>query len=119
MRRTLVAVCASVALVALPSAGWTQVTHSGNSSKTNLHVSTALVVGDRTLKPGDYTFECVEIDGKHFLVVKSIEDGEITRVPCEPEALTAKVPISDFRTIWMAGSTWRPYGSRVKTSRTA
>jgi hypothetical protein len=32
-------------------------------------------------------------------VVKSTEDGEIARVPCEPEALTAKVPLSDFRTI--------------------
>jgi len=99
MRRTLVAVCAFVAVMALPGTGWAQMAHSGNSGKTNLHVSTALVVGDRTLKPGDYTFQCVEIDGKHFLVVKSIDDGEITRVPCEPETLTAKVPISDFRTI--------------------
>jgi hypothetical protein len=103
MKQLIVTACACVAMLALSGLALAQGTHSEKSGKTDLHVSSALVVGTVTLKPGDYTFQCLEIEGKHFLVVKSEEGAEVARVPCEPETLTAKVPLSDFRSALKGG----------------
>jgi len=97
--KKLMAAFAFLAVVALPAMASAQTEHSAKSAKTDLRVSRDIVVGTHTLKPGDYTFQCVEIDGKHYLVVKSVDDGEVARVPCEPETLSAKVTTSDFRSI--------------------
>jgi len=95
--KTLVATFAVLAVAALPSLAAAQGGHSEKSKKTDLHVSEPVVVGTTTLQTGDYTFQCLEIDGKHYLVVKNNEGAEVSRVPCEPEQLTAKNDLSDFR----------------------
>jgi hypothetical protein len=96
--KTLIAAFALLAIVALPGAAAAQ-HHAGKSAKSDLRVSEPIVVGTTTLKPGDYTFQCVEIDGMHYLVVKEVEGKEVARVPCEPETLSAKISSSDFRSI--------------------
>ena len=101
--KTLIAASAFLALVVFPGLASAQEHHSAKSPKTDLHVSAAVVVGDTTLKPGDYTFQCVDIDGKQFLVVKNNDGEEIARVPCEAETLPAKIPMSEFRSITRDG----------------
>ncbi len=100
--KIVVAAIALLALVALPRAASAE--EHGNSPKTDLHLSRNLVVGTTTLKPGDYTFQCLEIDGKHFLVAKTAEGEEVVRVPCEPETLPRKNATSDFRTMSKDGT---------------
>ena len=97
--KKLMATFAFLAVLALPALASAQTEHSAKSARTDLRISRAMVVGTHTLKPGDYTFQCVEIDGRHYLVVKSIDDGEVARVPCEPETLSAKISMSDFRSV--------------------
>lgn len=97
--KTVVAALAFVAVVAFPAFAAAQGVHSEKSAKTDLHVSEPIVVGTQTLGVGDYTFQCVEIDGQHYLVVKASEGEEVARVPCEPEQMTAKITVSDFRSI--------------------
>jgi hypothetical protein len=103
MKHTILAACVVVAMLAFPAVVMAQGAHGGKSGKTGLHVSSEVIVGTTTLKPGDYTFQCIEFEGKHYLVVKSDEGAEVARVPCEPETLTAKVPLSDFRSTFRNG----------------
>jgi len=95
--KNLAAAFAVLAVVALPAGAAAQEHSHAKSPKSDLHVSEPIVVGDTTLKFGDYTFQCIEIDGKNFLVVKSDEGKEVARVPCEAETLSSKVTSSDFR----------------------
>jgi hypothetical protein len=101
--KSLIAASAFLALVACPGLASAQEHHGAKSPKTDLHVSTAVVVGDKLLKPGDYKFQRVDIDGKQFLVVKNDDGEEIARVPCEAETLSAKVPMSEFRSVTKDG----------------
>ena len=96
--RILILGSAIAALVTFSSPAAAQTVH-GNSPKTDLHVSSPVVVGTQTLKPGDYKFQCIDVDGKHFLVVKDEDGNEVAKVPCEPQSLTAKVERSEFRSI--------------------
>jgi hypothetical protein len=102
MMKTFVAAFAVLAVVALPGVAAAQ-GHAEKSAKTDLHVSEPIVVGATTLKTGDYTFQCLEIEGKHYLVVKEDGGGEVARVPCEPETLTGKIALSDFRSTMKDG----------------
>lgn len=102
--KTMIAASAFLAVLALPGLARAQdVHHAGKSPKTDLHVSTSIVVGTTTLKEGDYKFQCVDIAGKQFLVVKNDDGDEVARVPCEPEALQATVTTSEFRSITRDG----------------
>jgi hypothetical protein len=101
--KTLAAALAVLAVVALPAIAAAQGHPHEKSGKADLHVSDPINVGATTLKSGDYTFQCVEIDGKNFLVVKDDDGREVTRVPCEAETLTAKVATSEFRSTMKDG----------------
>ena len=101
--KTLIAASAFVALVALPGLASAQEHHTAKSPKSDLHVSTSIIVGDKTLKPGDYKFQCVDIDGTQFLVVKDEDGEEVARVPCAAETLPAKVSTSEFRSVTRDG----------------
>jgi hypothetical protein len=110
MNRFLVA-CGVVAMLAFPAFASAQDTHAGPSKTAEFHLSAAIVVGTTTLKPGDYKFQCLFIDGGHYMIVKSAEDGkEIVRVPCTPEELGRKNDTAEFR------STTRTDGTRDLTS---
>jgi hypothetical protein len=97
--KTLIVASALVALAAFPALASAQEHHAAKSPKTDLHVSSPVVVGTTTLKPGDYRFQCVDIDGRQFLVVKTEDGYEVARVPCEAEAVGGKILLSEFRSV--------------------
>jgi hypothetical protein len=98
MHRFLVA-CGVVAMLAFPALASAQDAH-GPSKKADFHLSAALVIGTTTLQPGDYRFQCLFIDGGHYMIVKSVDDGkEVARVPCTPENIVRKNDMSEFRSI--------------------
>jgi hypothetical protein len=101
--KSLIAAFTFLALIGCPGLASAQDHHSARSPKTDLHVSTAVIVGTTTLKPGDYTFQCVDIDGRQFLVVKDSDGDEAARVPCEAQMLPAKVSTSEFRSVTRDG----------------
>ena len=103
MKHTIAAAAVFVAMVAFPGLALAQGAHSEKSAKTELHVSAEIAVGTVTLKPGNYTFQCIEIEGTHYLVVKTDDGDQVARVPCEPEALASKVALSDFRSTFRNG----------------
>jgi hypothetical protein len=97
MRKMLVAFVAM--LFASPLAASAAQTMA-NSPKLVLTVTEAVVVGTQTVKPGDYNFQCVTIDGREYLVVTSPRNNaEIARVPCEPKPLGSKVQASSYSTV--------------------
>jgi hypothetical protein len=99
MNRFLVA-CGVVAMLAFPVFASAQDIHTGPSKTAEFHLSSALTIGTSTLKPGDYKFQCILVDGGHYMVVKNVEDGkEVARVPCTPEDLGKKNEVSEFRSI--------------------
>jgi hypothetical protein len=102
MKRLIVVAFALVAM-ALPRTAAAQMDHAEKSRKADLHLTREVIIGDRTLKPGDYVFQCVMIDGKNYLVVKTETGDAIAQVPCEPEALTAKIQSSEFRSVTRDG----------------
>ena len=109
MMRILTLTCAVLAFTALPALAAD--VHTGDSKKAEFHIAQPLVVGETTLKAGDYKFQCKMINGEHFLVVTSSEDGtEVAKVPCQPEELKTKIDMSDFRSIS------RPDGTKALTS---
>lgn len=120
MKRLIVSLCALALFVALPRAAAAQAhEHEGNSPKADFHLSKALVVGTTTLEPGDYRFQCLFVDGKHVLVVTSDDGKEMARVPCEPEQLTSKVTLSDFRSINRPDGTVALTAVRIKGEKIA
>jgi len=96
MTRIVVFACAIVALVAVQARAADQ-TMKAKSPKAEFALSHELVVGTTTLKPGIYKFQCVTLAEGDFLVVTNEDGKEVTRVPCTPEELTAKVADSDYR----------------------
>jgi hypothetical protein len=114
MNRFLVA-CGVVAMLASPVFASAQDTHAGPSKKADFHLSSPLVVGTSTLQPGDYRFQCLFIDGGHYMIVKSADDGkEVARVPCTPENLSVKNDMSEFRSISRANGSRELSGVRFK-----
>ena len=111
MKRIFVLVCAVAVLIALPHAALAQDHSEANSPKAEFQISMALVVGTTTLPPGTYKFQCVFVDGKHFLIITSSDDGkELARVPCSQEQLSGKIELSDFRSVT------KPDGSQALTA---
>jgi hypothetical protein len=74
-----------------------QMKHDG--AKASLQLFEAIVIGTTTLEPGEYRFQCRNIDGKDYLVVTSSNGKEVVRVPCKPENLEGKITQSDYRTV--------------------
>lgn len=110
MKRPIV-VCAVLVLLAVPAFAAAQTSHADNSAKAEFSASKSFVVGSQTLPAGEYKFQCKLIDGRHYMVVTSADDGaEVARVPCEPETLSAKAAHSEFRSIS------RPDGPNVISS---
>jgi len=113
MKRFIVLAAAVGALSISPAVASAQVTHGEDSKKVDLHISKVLVVGTTTLKEGDYKVQCKNIDGTHFLVVTTAEDGtEVARTPCTPEQVAGKIPITDFRSV--PGTDGNPHLSAVR-----
>ena len=99
MKHVIALLVIAVAVVAWPRVSAAQ-EHMANVPTADFHLSKPLVVGAQTLAPGDYKFHCQTIDGREYLVVTLAEDGsEVARVPCKPEPLSAKITMSDFRSI--------------------
>jgi hypothetical protein len=96
MTRIVVFACAIVALVAVQARAADQ-TMKAKSPKAEFTLSSDLMVGTTTLKPGIYKFQCVTMDDADYLVVTSEDGKEVARVPCTPEALKTKNDVSDFR----------------------
>jgi hypothetical protein len=100
MKHAALAAAVALTIVAFPNVAAAQADHHANSKKTEIHLSTPLTVGTTTVKVGDYNFQCVRFGDKDFLVVTSVSDGkEVARVPCTPEELMNKAPVSDIRTV--------------------
>ena len=105
MNRFLVA-CGVVAMLAFPLFASAQDTHTGPSKTADFHLSASLTVGTTTLKPGDYKFQCLFIDGAHYMIVKDMDNGkEVARVPCTPEELGKKNEVAEFRSTTQADGT--------------
>ena len=96
MTRIVVFACAILALVAVQSRAADQ-TMKAKSPKAEFTLSSELMVGTTTLKPGTYKFQCMTIGDTDFLVVTNEGGKEVARVPCKPEELKSKNDISDFR----------------------
>lgn len=100
MKRLIIVVCGVLTLLAVPAFAAAQTSHSENSRKAEYRAFQSFVVGSQTLPAGNYEFQCKLIDGRHYMVVTSVDDGaEVARTPCEPETLLAKVGLSEFRSI--------------------
>ena len=114
MNRFLVA-CGVVTMLAFPMFASAQDIHAGLSKTAEFHLSSALKIGTTTLKPGDYKFQCILVDGSHYMIVRDVEDGkEVARVPCTPEDLGGKNAVSEFRSINRADGSRDLSGVRFK-----
>jgi hypothetical protein len=115
MKRILIAVFGVAALMAFPAVGSAQTHHAANSPKAEFHLSQPLTVGTETLKPADYKFQCLKINGEDVLVVTSADNGrEVARVPCKPEALATKTETSEIRSVPRADGSNVLSGVRIK-----
>jgi hypothetical protein len=99
MVRVLIVVVAVLAAIALPTVASAQVAHPETGRKAEFRLSSAVLIGDKTVQPGDYRFECKNIDGQHMLVVTSVDgDQEVARVPCNAVELARKAALSQLLT---------------------
>jgi hypothetical protein len=115
MKRLILSIGATAAMLALPALASAQPGHSEDSKKVDLHVSRTLAVGATVLKEGDYKVQCKFIDGQHVLVVTSADDGsEVARVPCTPEMLDGKPTLTEFRSIIRPDGTSALSAVRIK-----
>jgi hypothetical protein len=102
--KRLIVVCGVLLLLAVPGFAAAQASHPENSGKADFNSSTSFVVGSQTVPAGEYKFQCKTIDGRHYMVVTSADDGaEVARVPCEPEMLSAKAGNSEIRSMSRQG----------------
>ena len=109
MKNLTLALCAALAVL-LPVRAAAQ-TMEHDSPKVTISVASPTLVGTTVLKAGDYRFQCKHVGGKSFLVVSEVGTGkELVRVPCEQEALPAKIVNSELRSIV------RPDGTRALQS---
>ena len=103
MKQCIIVGCALIAAWTVPAVASAQAEHVKDSRKAEFNLESAIVVGHQTVKAGAYRFPCRMIDGQHFLVVTTADEGaEVARVPCTPEAIAAKVKISEYRTMTKA-----------------
>jgi hypothetical protein len=112
VKRSLVAVCLAAIVTLLSTPSFAQTAHV-TGGKTDLPVTTALVVGSTTLQPGDYKIQCQTIEGKEYLVVTA-KGKEVARVACKSEALNEKVTDSSVLTASNADGSKKLVGVRIK-----
>ncbi len=112
MKRFITFVAGVIALSALPALAADKA--QSDVHKSVLKVSDTLVVGDKTLKPGDYKFECRMIDGQEIMTIRDQKDVEVARVPCKAVDLGKKVDVSEFRTRNMPDKTKQLIDVRIK-----
>ena len=87
MKRLLIVLSCAAAVLFLSTPAIAQSAHV-HGGKARLQVSTPLQVGSTTIQPGDYKFQCRNIDGTDYLVVTFAATGqEAARVPSNPETL--------------------------------
>jgi hypothetical protein len=114
MTRVFTIACALAVVFAIPARAADQI-EKANSPTAEFHLTQPLVVGSATLTPGSYKFQCRMVGDKEYLVVTSNEDGrEVARVPCHPEELTAKIGVSDFRSLRRPDGPSSLTGVRIK-----
>ena len=114
MKRFVFIACASLAVLLFPLRAIAQHAHA-DSPKTTLTVIKPLVVGQTTLQPGQYRFQCRTFDGRTFLIVTVVSTGkEIARVPCVEETLDAAVTASDYRSVPREDGKWTLTSVRIK-----
>jgi hypothetical protein len=99
MKRIITLALGVVAALAIPVLASAQPAHSEATRKADLHVVQPLVVGTETLKPGDYQYQCITVNGETFLVITTDNGKEVVRVPCTAEPLAKKAEASDIRTV--------------------
>lgn len=97
MKRMIGVACGMLAALAIPVLASAQVVHSETSRKADMHLAEPMIVGTQTLKPGDYQYQCLTINGETFLVITSDRGEEVARVPCTPEQLAKKAELSEIR----------------------
>jgi hypothetical protein len=114
MKRLLIVLSCAAAVLFLSTPAIAQSAHV-HGGKARLQVSTPLQVGSTTIQPGDYKFQCRNIDGTDYLVVTFAATGkEAARVPCKPEMLDKKVSESVFLTVLDPGGTKKLVEVRIK-----
>ena len=114
MKHVLLAACAAAVLLVMPARAIAQTDHA-DSPKATVTVIKPLIVGSATLLPGEYKVQCRMLAGRTFLVVSSVASGkEIARVPCEKEALSAKVRESELRSFERADGAYELRSVRIK-----
>ena len=106
MKRTIGMMIGVLAALAIPALASAQPAHSEMTKKADLILAQPIVVGTQTLKPGDYRYHCVTINGETFLVINSENGDEVVRVPCKAEPLAQKAEVSDIRTVTRDGKTY-------------
>jgi hypothetical protein len=90
----LFGVIAILLLAALVPVGYAQ----DHVSRASITLTEAVVVGTTTVEPGEYRFECKDVDGQHFMIV-SREGKEVTRTQCNRVELNAKIKQTSHRTM--------------------
>jgi len=105
-------VCLAAVVAFLSTSSFAQTAHV-SGGKTNLPLSSPLVVGSTTVQPGEYTIQCQTIDGKEYLVV-SAKGKEVAKVPCKSETVDSKVTESSVLTSSNADGSKKLVGLRIK-----
>jgi len=114
MKGFLLVAIGALILVSTPGRASAQPAHP-HRAKADLTISSPLFVGTTLVKPGDYKVQCVDVQGKDFLVVTSLDTGkEVARVPCKPEILSEKVTGSSFVSIARDDGTRELRSVRIK-----
>ncbi len=103
MKRMTSVACGILAALAIPVLASAQVVHSETTKKANMHLTEPMIVGTQTLKPGDYQYQCVTINGETLLVITRENGEEVARVPCTPEQLAKKAETSEIRSMTRDG----------------
>ena len=106
MKRMIGVACGMLAALAIPVLASAQVVHPEMTKKADMHLTEPMIVGTQTLKPGDYQYQCLTVNGEHFLVITSEAGGEVARVPCTPEPLAKKAELSEIRTTTRDGKSY-------------
>ena len=113
MKRLLIVVSCAVAALFLSAPAFAQSVHV-HGGKARMHVAAPLQVGQVIVPPGDYRFECREIDGKDYLVLTGSNGKEAARVPCRPEVLEKRAPVSSFVAVVDADGSKKLVEVRIK-----
>ncbi len=118
MKRVIGLFFGLIAISVLPAAAADQV-QSDEVHKAKLTVAAPTVVGDKTLKPGEYKFECRMVDGKHMMFFIDDKGAEAAKAPCAPTTIDSKVATTEYRTRNAADGTKTLLSVRIKNETIA